>query len=108
MAARLRGEGRRPAAAPSRTPDDRFLESSAFTSLSPDGRTLFYCNNLGDIERRHVWKVATAGGESVQLTKGDGIETYPVPLASGTQVAMLAPMPGGRSRSRSRRRQAEP
>ena len=79
------------AAAPSAlTPDDGFLESAAFTSLSPDGRTLFYCNNLGDIERRHVWKVATGGGERVQLTKGDGIETYPVPLASGTQVAMLS------------------
>jgi dipeptidyl aminopeptidase/acylaminoacyl peptidase len=72
------------------TPNDGFIESVAFTSLSPDGRTLFYCNNLGDIERRHVWKVATSGGEPVQLTKGQGIETYPVPLASGRQVAMLS------------------
>jgi dipeptidyl-peptidase 4 len=72
------------------TRDDSFLESAAFTSLSPDGRTLFYCNNLGDTERRHVWKVPTSGGEPVQLTRGEGIETYPVPLASGRQVAMLA------------------
>jgi dipeptidyl-peptidase 4 len=72
------------------TQDNSFLESAAFTSLSPDGRTLFYCNNLGDTERRHVWKVPTSGGEPVQLTKGDGIETYPVPLATGRQVAMLA------------------
>jgi dipeptidyl-peptidase 4 len=72
------------------TQDNSFLESAAFTSLSPDGRTLFYCSNLGDTERRHVWKVATSGGEPVQLTRGDGIETYPVPLASGTHVAMLA------------------
>ena len=38
--------------------------ASAFTSLSADGRTLFYCNNLGDIERRHVWKVPTSGGDA--------------------------------------------
>ena len=72
------------------TPDEGFIESAAFTSLSPDGRTMFYCSNLGDIERRHVWKVATAGGDPVQLTKGEGIETYPVPVASGRQVALLA------------------
>jgi dipeptidyl aminopeptidase/acylaminoacyl peptidase len=51
---------------------------------------MFYCSNLGDIERRHVWKVATAGGEPMQLTKGEGIETYPVPVASGRQVALVA------------------
>ena len=72
------------------TPDDGFIESQAFTSLSPDGRTMFYCSNLGDIERRHVWKVATSGGEPAQVTRGEGIETYPVPLASGKQVALLA------------------
>jgi dipeptidyl-peptidase 4 len=72
------------------TPNDGFIESAAFTSLSPDGRTLFYCTNLGDIERRHVWKVSTSGGEPVQLTTGDGIETYPVPVASGRLVAMLS------------------
>ncbi len=72
------------------TPNDGFIESAAFTSLSPDGRMLFYCNNLGDIERRHVWKVATSGGEPTQLTRGDGIETYPVPVASGRQVVLLS------------------
>ena len=72
------------------TPDDGFIEGAAFTSLSADGRTMFYCNNLGDIERRHVWKVATSGGEPVQLTRGEGIETYPVPVASGRQVALIA------------------
>lgn len=72
------------------TQDGGFVEGAAFTSLSPDGRTLFYCTNFGDTERRHVWKVPTSGGEPVQLTRGEGIETYPVPLASLTQVAMLA------------------
>jgi dipeptidyl-peptidase-4 len=72
------------------TPDEGFIEGLPFTSLSADGRTLYYCNNLGDIERRHVWKVSTSGGTPVQLTSGEGIETYPVPVASGKQVAMLS------------------
>jgi len=75
------------AAAPTAlTPGDGMVENIA---LSSDGRTLFYCTNAGDIERRHIWKVATAGGEAVQITKGDEIETYPVALASGTRVALL-------------------
>jgi dipeptidyl aminopeptidase/acylaminoacyl peptidase len=70
--------------------EDGLIESVAFTSLSSDGRTFFYCTNALDIERRHIWKVPTAGGEAVQLTKGLDIETYPVPLASGRQVALLS------------------
>ncbi|MGE5360873.1 MAG: S9 family peptidase [Bacteroidales bacterium] len=71
------------------TPDDGFIEGAAFTSLSADGRTLYYCTNFGDIDRRDVWKVSTAGdARPVQLTRGDDIETYPVPLPSG-RVAVL-------------------
>ena len=69
------------------TPGDGMVENIA---LSKDGRTLFYCTNTGDIDRRHVWKVPTAGGEAVQVTKGDEIETYPAALASGAHVAMLS------------------
>ncbi len=58
-------------------------------SISPDGQTLFYATNAGDIDRRHLWRVPTGGGEAVQLTGGDGIETYPAALASGDQVAVL-------------------
>ena len=57
--------------------------------LSSDGKTLFYATNADDIDRRHVWKVPTAGGPAVQLTTGDEIEMYPTPLASGKQVAVL-------------------
>jgi dipeptidyl aminopeptidase/acylaminoacyl peptidase len=71
------------------TPNDGLIEGAAFTSLSADGRTLYYCNNLGDVDRRHVWKVPTAGGEPVQLTRGEEIETYPVVLPSG-RVAVLS------------------
>jgi dipeptidyl-peptidase 4 len=68
------------------TPGEGAVEQ---TALSADGRFLFYATNAGDIERRHVWKVPTAGGSAEQLTKGDTIETYPAALASGQQVAVL-------------------
>jgi dipeptidyl aminopeptidase/acylaminoacyl peptidase len=58
--------------------------------LSRDGTTLFYATNAGDIERRHIWKVSTAGGSATQITTGTDIEMYPTPLASGTRLAMLS------------------
>jgi len=67
------------------TPGEGAVEQ---TSVSPDGRFLFYATNAGDIERRHVWKVPTAGGVAEQLTRGETIETYPAALASG-RVAVL-------------------
>jgi dipeptidyl aminopeptidase/acylaminoacyl peptidase len=76
------------AAAPATlTPGDGMVESVA---LSSDGRTLYYCTNAGDIDRRHIWRVPTAGGDAVQLTRGDEIETYPVAFASGTRIAVLS------------------
>jgi len=68
------------------TPGDGAVEQAA---LSADGRSLFYATNAADIERRHIWKVAIAGGAAEQLTRGDTIETYPAALASGRQVAVL-------------------
>ena len=68
------------------TPGDGIAE---YISLSPDGRTLFYATNAGDIDRRHLWRVPTAGGNARQLTWGDGVETNPAVLASGEQVALL-------------------
>jgi dipeptidyl aminopeptidase/acylaminoacyl peptidase len=68
------------------TPGDGAVEH---TALSADGKTLFYSTNAGDIERRHIWKVATAGGAAEQVTKGETIETYPAALASGKQIAVL-------------------
>jgi dipeptidyl aminopeptidase/acylaminoacyl peptidase len=68
------------------TPGDGAVET---TGLSRDGSTLFYATNVGDIDRRHLWKVPTAGGQAVQITTGDQIEMYPAPLSSGKQVAVL-------------------
>ena len=58
-------------------------------NVSADGKSVFYSTNAGDIDRRHVWKVATAGGAAVQVTPGNEIEMYPAPLASGKSVAVL-------------------
>ncbi len=58
-----------------------------FVGLSADGRWLYYSTNVGDIDRRHLWKTPTAGGTPVQLTSGEGIETEPAPLGSGKLVA---------------------
>jgi dipeptidyl-peptidase 4 len=68
------------------TPGDGAVEH---VSVSADGKFLFYTTNAGDIERRHIWKVATAGGAAEQLTRGETIEAYPVALASGTRIAEL-------------------
>jgi dipeptidyl aminopeptidase/acylaminoacyl peptidase len=69
------------------TPGEGMVESM---SLAKDGRSLFYCTNAGDIDRRHVWNVPTAGGDAVQVTRGEEIETYPAALASGASVAVLS------------------
>jgi len=61
-----------------------------FVSVSPDGRYLFYATNVGDIDRRHIWRTPTAGGEPVQITRGDEIETYPAALASGGFATLTA------------------
>lgn len=68
------------------SPGEGMLET---TGLSSDGKTLFYGSNVGDIDRRHVWKVATGGGTATQITTGDEIELSPAPLASGKEVAVL-------------------
>jgi len=68
------------------TPGEAFVEH---TGLSSDGKTLFYSTNLADIQGRHIWKVPTAGGKPVQLTKGSTIGTYPVALGTGEKVAFL-------------------
>jgi dipeptidyl-peptidase-4 len=72
------------------TPGDGMVETAA---LSSDGAFLYYGTNAGDVDRRHVWKVATAGGTAEQVTKGDEIENYPAVLASGTHVAVLSAGP---------------
>ena len=81
------GDGARRRSPVTLTPGEGMAEH---IGLSADGRTLFYSTNAGDIDRRHVWKVPTAGGPAVQVTSGQGIETYPVVIGAGAQVGVLA------------------
>ena len=69
------------------TPGQGMVEQAG---LSSDGKLLYYCTNIGDIDRRHLWKVPTAGGQATQLTSGEDIETYPAPLGSGERIAVLS------------------
>ncbi len=57
---------------------------------SADKSYLVVASNASDIDRRHLWKVSVTGGQPSQITRGDGIETYPVILAGGKQIAFLA------------------
>ncbi len=56
-------------------------------SLTSDGKTVLYASNQQDIDRRHLWSVAAAGGTPKALTKGTGIEI--APTQSGHAIATL-------------------
>ena len=71
------------------TTTNGLIEDATSAAFSADGKTLFYCTNANDIERRHIWAVSTSGGMPRQLSIGDGIETYPAPLASGKSIGVL-------------------
>jgi dipeptidyl aminopeptidase/acylaminoacyl peptidase len=59
-------------------------------SYAPDGRTAVVSSNQDDIDRRHLWRVTTAGGAApVALTPGRGLEWNPAVLADGTSVAFV-------------------
>jgi dipeptidyl aminopeptidase/acylaminoacyl peptidase len=46
--------------------------------LGPDGRSLIYSANAGDLNRKHVWsRPARRGGKAVRLTSGEVIESFP-------------------------------
>src|SRR5262249_39053171 len=58
------------------TPTDGLIENQTSVAVSSDGKTFYYCTNAKDIERRHIWAVPAAGGTPVQVTTGEGVETY--------------------------------
>ena len=72
------------------TTTDGMIEDATSVALSKDGgRTLYYCTNATDVERRHIWAVPTSGGTPRRVSTGDGIETSPHPLANGTSLAVI-------------------
>jgi dipeptidyl aminopeptidase/acylaminoacyl peptidase len=62
-------------------------------TMTPDGRSIVYTANAGpdasDIDRRHLFRVAVAGGTPVPLTPGTGIEWSPVVTADGQTIVYL-------------------
>jgi dipeptidyl-peptidase-4 len=72
------------------TTTDGLIENQTSIAVSADGKTFYYCTNAKDIERRHIWAVPTGGGTPAQITAGEGVETYPAPLASGKYLATLS------------------
>lgn len=58
------------------------------SSVSPDGATLYFSSNCGDIDRRHIYSVPVRGGTPAALSKGEGSEMTPVPLASGKGLVL--------------------
>jgi dipeptidyl-peptidase-4 len=73
------------------TTTDGMIENQTSVALSQDGKTLYYCTNAKDIERRHIWSVPVAGGAPpTEITTGEGVETSPAPLPSGKYLATLS------------------
>src|SRR5262245_17698541 len=58
-------------------------------SFTPDLQSVVYSSNQDDIDRRHIWRVAVAGGQPSALTSGTGIETAGVTSSDGKVVATL-------------------
>jgi dipeptidyl aminopeptidase/acylaminoacyl peptidase len=58
-------------------------------SPARDGASVLYSSNQGDIDRRHIWRVAVDAGEPIALTGGSGIEWSPVMVDDGGAVAVL-------------------
>jgi dipeptidyl-peptidase-4 len=72
------------------TTTDGLIENQTSIAVSADGKTFYYCTNAKDIERRHIWAVPAAGGTPMQITTGEGAETYPAILASGKYLATIS------------------
>lgn len=59
-------------------------------SIAPNGREMVYSSNQGDIDRRDIWRVSTAGGREPQaITRGNEIEWSPIILSDESTIAFL-------------------
>lgn len=56
--------------------------------LTPDGRSLVYAANDGDLDRRHIWRRSLKGRSPVKVTPGLGSESYPT--FAGDVLAVIA------------------
>src|SRR5271169_1772586 len=66
------------------TPGDFDVED---VGLSADKGSVIYSSNQDDVDRRHLWQVAAAGGApSKALTHGDTMEQSPVQTGDGKSI----------------------
>jgi dipeptidyl aminopeptidase/acylaminoacyl peptidase len=56
--------------------------------LGPEGNSLIYAANPGEIDRRSVWRRQLGGGEAVRLGGGEAMHFYPA--VGGDAVAAIA------------------
>ncbi|HTY84261.1 MAG TPA: prolyl oligopeptidase family serine peptidase [Silvibacterium sp.] len=69
------------------TPGDFDVED---VTLSADKTEVIYSSNQDDVDRRHLWRVAVAGGGPQQaLTSGATMEWSPVQTADGKNIVCL-------------------
>ena len=70
------------------TPGEGEVEHVA---ISEDRKTIYYSSNIGDIDGRRLWSLDTSGSQGPKpLTKGDGIQWSPAPVADGSALIFLA------------------
>jgi dipeptidyl aminopeptidase/acylaminoacyl peptidase len=65
------------------TPGNYEVENVAYT---PDNAAIIFAANKDDIDRRHLWRVATDGGAVTPVTNGEGIEMSPRVVNAGRQL----------------------
>jgi dipeptidyl aminopeptidase/acylaminoacyl peptidase len=59
-------------------------------AMTPDSREMVYSSNQDDIDRRHIWRVAAAGGAPVEVAGGTGLEWSPAVTSDGALVFIHA------------------
>jgi dipeptidyl aminopeptidase/acylaminoacyl peptidase len=69
------------------TPGSCEVEQWSFTG---DGKTVLFNSNCNDIDRRHLWSVATSGDAPSQMSAGQGIEWSPLAVSGSGYIAFLA------------------
>jgi dipeptidyl aminopeptidase/acylaminoacyl peptidase len=74
--------------------DATLLTPGAFevehVAMTPDGREIVYSSNQEDIDRRHIWRVAAAGGTPVEVAGGTELQWSPAVTSDGAVVFIHA------------------
>lgn len=61
-----------------------------FVSISPKRDYMLYSSNQGDIDRQHIWRVPTGGGQAQQLSPKTGIQWSPIMTSGRGNLFCLA------------------